>query len=72
MKKENAYKICYFISVLLVVGFVICIIWDWINYNTVLNSAPFYLGVIVNAVLLLIPAGILFLIGRLLKRKYNK
>ena len=72
MKKENAHKICYLVSALFVIGFPLKIIKDWVTYNTTLISAPFYLWVIVDAILLLIPAGITFLIGWLLKKKYNK
>ena len=69
MKKENVYRFCYFVSILLVIGFGIKLIKDWVVYNTTLNSAPFYLWVLVDGVFLLLPAAILFLIGTVLKRK---
>ena len=71
MKKENGYRLCNFVSILLVIGFGIKLIKDWVVYNTTLNSAPFYLWVIVDGIALLLPAAILFLIGILLKRKHT-
>ena len=72
MKKENAYKLCHLIAALFMIGFPLKIIKDWVTYNSTLNSAPFYLWILVDGIFLLIPAGILFLIGWLLKKKYRK
>lgn len=70
MKKENYYKFCWLISILLVIGYAINLIIDWVRYNSTLNSAPFYLWFLVGGVVYLIPALVLFLIGWRLKKKY--
>lgn len=69
MKKGNYYKICYLISILFLVGFPIYLIYDYITYTTTLNSAPFYLRVAVDSICFLLPAGIFFFIGKILKNK---
>ena len=69
MKK---YKICYWVGILLLILFPAKLIKDYIIYVTTLNSAPFYLWVLVDAVCFLLPAAILFLIGKHLKKHANK
>ena len=69
MKKINGTKVCYGLSVLLVVGFIINTIIDYSRYNSTLNSAPFYLRIIVNAIYFIIPAIIAFVVGLVIKKK---
>jgi hypothetical protein len=45
---------------------------DWYQYNTTLNSAPFWLWVLTDALFWLIPAAIAFLAGFIAKKKLNK
>ena len=66
--KKKISKICKLASVILVVLFVIKIILDYITYKTTLNSAPFYLWIIVDAIYFMLPAGVLFIIGLILKK----
>lgn len=72
MNKKNPHKLCYALSILLVIGFVIALVRDYIVYNTTLNSAPFSLWIAVDCVYFLLPAGILFAIGLILKKKAYK
>ena len=69
MKKLNGAKICYGLSVLLFVGFIINTIIDYARYNSTLNSAPFYLQIIVNAICFIIPAIIVFVVGIVINKK---
>ena len=69
MKKLNGAKICYGLSVILFIGFMINTIIDYGRYNSTLNSAPFYLQIIVNAICFIIPAIIVFVVGFIIKKK---
>ena len=69
MKKLNWIKICYGLSVLLVIGFIINTIIDYSRYNSTLNSAPFYLWIIVNAICFIVPAIIALVVGLVIKKK---
>ena len=69
MKKLNWIKVCYGLSVLLVIGFIINTIIDYSRYNSTLNSAPFYLWIIVNAIYFIVPALISFVVGLIIKKK---
>ena len=69
MKKLNWTKICYVLSVPLVIGFIINTIIDYSRYNSTLNSAPFYLWIIVNAICFIVPAIIALIVGLVIKKK---
>lgn len=66
MKKS---KILWTIAAILVVVFFVNTGLDWHTYNTTLNSAPFRYWVLVNAVYFLLPAGIMAIVGMVLKHK---
>lgn len=72
MNKENIYKFLYFVSSLLIIGFGIRIGVDAYRYNTALNSAPFYIFVLVHTVEFILPAIICFLIGSAMNKKYGR
>ena len=63
------YKICFTARKILLYAFVFSIIRDYIQYDTTLNSAPFYMFILVNAMITLLPAGIMFLIGKWLEKR---
>ena len=69
MKK---YKICYWAGILLLILFPAKLIKDYIIYVTTLNSAPFYLWVLVDGLCYLLPAAILVLLGKYLKKRANQ
>ena len=72
MGKEKLIKICNIVALILTLSFPLRLVRDWFVYNTTLNSAPFWVWIAANAVLHLIPAAILFLIGQFLKIVRNK
>lgn len=71
MKKENYYKLLYVGIILLIIGFVIRVIIDFVQYNVFENSAPFYIFIFVRILEFIVPSSVLFLIARAVKRKYE-
>lgn len=69
MKKEDVVKLLYAVAVLLAVGFGIRLAADYWNYTTTLNSAPFYLTIIVRAVEFLLPALAVFIAAKIIARR---
>ena len=63
------YNICFSASKILVIAFVISIIRDYMRYNSTLNSAPFYVFILANAAITLLPAGVMYTIAKVLKKK---
>ena len=69
MNKLKFSKICNLLSTILILIFLIKTIIDYINYSTILTSAPFYVFIIVNTIYFLIPSLIIFIIGIIIKKK---
>jgi len=69
MKKSKISKICGIISIILVVLFVIKIILDYVTYKTTLNSAPFYLWIVVDAIYFLLPASVIMIVSIFFSKK---
>ena len=69
MKRINGTTMCYTLSVLLFFGFIINTILDYSRYNSTLNSAPFYIWIIVNMIYFLVPAITAFTIGVVLRKE---
>lgn len=65
--KNNISKFLYFISILLIIGFIIFIVLDYLKYD-VSNSAPFYIFIIIRVIEFLLPSLICFIIGNRLKK----
>ena len=59
-------------AIILVLAFAVNIGIDFYNYDKVLNSAPFYVFVLAHGISFLIPAIILFIISKIIKRKLKK
>ena len=68
MKKEKLPKLLFFISIILIIIFIISIIYDYSNYQ-LSSSAPFYIFILVRAVEFLFPSLVLIIIGLFLKKK---
>jgi len=68
--KKHIPGICYVVSAAFAAAFVIKSIVDYRQYLTTLNSAPFYVWVLVNALYMLIPAIIVLIIGIIVKKKH--
>ena len=72
MKKENIYKFLFLISGLLVFGFIIRLVVDYIKYDPIITSAPFYTYIIIRAIEFLVAAIILFVVALVLRKKWHK
>ena len=64
----HGIKILYGASALMVLGFLINVIVDYHTYRTTLNSAPFWIWVLVDALLWLLPALLAFLAGLIVSK----
>ena len=69
MKKKYVIKACYWLSFVLAVIFIIKNILDYRQYDSMLNSAPFYLWIVVNALYFLLPALILLVVAVVIKKR---
>ena len=69
MKKISGEKVCYGVSVLLVLGFVVNTIVDYSRYNSTLNSAPFSVWILVNAIIYGVPAIIGLVCGWIVRKR---
>ena len=67
--KNKVPTVCNGVSILLLIAFVIKNMADYSQYSSALDSAPFSLWVLVNAVFLIVPAIIVFVIGVMIKKK---
>ena len=72
MKKDKLLKICNFVTLIFLLSFLLKVARDWTVYNGTLNSAPFYIWVVADAVQYLMPAAFIFLIGRIVKIQKDK
>lgn len=72
MKKEKLLKICNLVAFIFALSFLLQLLRDWHVYNTTLNSAPFYLWVLADALQYLMPAAVVFLIGRVVKHQKDR
>lgn len=68
--KKNIFKFLYGVSMILIVTFVIIVGVDYFNYNTFENSVPFYIFVFVRILEFIVPSVIIFVISKVLKKKY--
>lgn len=64
---KKLIKACNMVAFIFLLSFFLKLGRDWVIYNSTLNSAPFYIWVVADAVRYLLPAGSIFLIGRFLK-----
>ena len=72
MKKVQSHKLLYGASVLMVLGFCVHLWIDRRQYDTTLNSAPFWVWICVDALIWLIPALLAAAAGFVAKRKLMK
>ena len=68
----KGHKLLYGASALMVLGFVIHLVIDYHQYQNSFTSAPFWLWIITDALLWLIPAAIAFTAGFIAKKKLTK
>ena len=67
--KKKIPMICNLVSLVLVIVFIIKSIVDYNQYSTTLNSSPFYVWILVNALYFIIPAIVMSVIGFIMKKK---
>ena len=67
--KKILSLIIFFISLLLILGFIVVLNLDWVTYYSSYSSAPFYTYVIVRGLEFLLPSMILIIIGIILLGK---
>lgn len=72
MKKENIYKFLYAICIFIIIGFIIRLGADYFKYDNINNSAPLYVLLIERIIEFIIPSIVLFIIGKIMKKKYSK
>ena len=68
----RGHKLLYGASALMVLGFAVQLTVDWYQYHRTLNSAPFWIWILTDALFWLIPAAIAFLAGFVAKKKLTK
>jgi len=69
MKKSKISKMCALISIILAIIFVIKVVLDYVTYKTTLNSAPFYLWIVVDAIYFLLPASVIMIVSIFFSKK---
>lgn len=72
MKKIHWPTVCNIISLLLLLCFFISTAISYYRYSRTLNSAPFYVWIIIHTIYYIVPAILVFLIGILIKHKQAK
>ena len=68
--KKNISTICKVLSVVLIIAFIVLSIIDYVNYDPIVTSAPYYVNLIINALFLLIPAIIVYIIGIIVEKRH--
>lgn len=67
--KKNIQIACNIISVGLIIIFILKTTINYFQYDALVNSAPFSAWILINAISLILPALIIFLIGCLVGKK---
>lgn len=70
-KKFNFTNLFNILSTILVVCFLVKTIIDYTQYSSTVNSAPFYIWILVNALYFIVPSIILFIVGIVIKKRTN-
>ena len=70
MKTDKKLGVCFICSLFFVLGFIFSVIKDYVTYHNTLNSAPFYIDIMINVVCFLLPALIFAFVGWIRMRKY--
>ena len=64
---KKLIKACNMVAFIFLLSFFLKLGRDWMMYDATLNSAPFSIWVVADAVRYLMPSGFVFLLGRFLK-----
>ena len=71
IKKENVYKFLYIVAIFLIIGFIIRLGADYFKYYEI-YTLPFYYYIIERFLEFIVPSIIIFILARLIKKKYVK
>ncbi len=69
--KKIISLILFFISLLLILGFIVILNIDWITYYSNYPSAPFYVYIIVRSLEFLLPSILFIIVGIVLLKNSN-
>ena len=69
MEKDKICKFIYFVCILFIIAFGIRIGADYLKYDSISNSAPFYTFIIARVTECLLPCVVLFIISIIIKKK---
>ena len=69
MNKKLLCKILYGVSALLLLVFFVMLVVDYLHYDAMLTSAPFYVFILIRAIEFLLPSAILFTVALILNKK---
>lgn len=69
MNRKNISLICNIISLILVIVFAVKTAVDYSKYDSLVNSAPFSVWIMINAIYFIIPAFIIFIAGCIIGKK---
>ena len=72
MNKKNGAKLCDLIGIILLLAFILKTAMDYSRYTATLNSAPFYVWVLANALYFIIPAMAVFIVGGVLRHRARR
>ena len=67
--KKRISKISFILFILLLALFIVFITIDYVNYNSILTSFPFYTNIIVRGIEFLLPSVVCFIISFILRKK---
>lgn len=68
--KMKISTICKVLSVVLIIAFIVLSIIDYVNYNPIVTSTPYYVNLIINALFLLIPAITVYIISIIVEKRH--
>lgn len=69
--RKNIIRVMYILSILLLITFNVKSIVDYVKY-TEANSAPFYVFILVNAIVYIFPAIVCYVIAKIISKKVDK
>ncbi len=72
INKTNIHRILYALSLILLCIFIIVVVIDYINYDAILNSAPFSAFVLIRALEFLLPCLVSAVAAWICQRKWRK
>jgi len=70
--KKTIIKLCKIVPIVLLGCFVISVITGYARYSSTLNSAPFSVWVLVDAIYFIVPALLLFVVGMILRKRWKE